>query len=239
MVPGRQTDDDFPARLQLDLDQLKLIHPELFRVPGLVSRAVAGVLRFTSQLGSGLVSEGWIERLLGTYDPDGQAEALETLAMRLWHFHVEPVIVLDADRGQLAAYSSSTDAVMLLAVEPRRGAEWLNQGIPLAKGQRFLAIFGFDHTENPSGDLVPGPFSICEFNEGWPVLVDWLVSDPEAFCRAKAGIPKHFWERCEDLGLQRLAAGHPPRDGRPWYARISNRQQFEGGLNHVPGGYWK
>lgn len=239
LAPVRQTDDAFPARLQLDLEKLKWIQPELFRSPGVVSRALAGVLRITSQLGSGLVSDGWIGRLFGTHDPDGQAEALETLAMRLWHFHVEPVIVLDADRGQMAAYSSSTDAVMLLAVDPRRGAEWLNQGKPLAKGQRFLAIFGFDRTEDPSGDLVPGPFSVCEFNEAWPVLVDWLVTDLEALSRAKADIPKHFWERCEDLGLKRLAAGYPSRDARPWYSRISIRQQLEGGLNHVPGGYWK
>jgi len=238
MVPGQQGDDDFPARMQLDIERLRQVQPDLFHVPGAISRGVAALLRFTSQFGSGLAPDGWIDRLLGTHDPDGQAEAMETLAMRLWHFHVEPVIVLDADRGQLAAYSSSTDAVMLLAVEPRRGAEWLNQGIPLANGQRFLAIFGFDRTENPSGDLVPGPFSICEFNEGWPVLVDWLVSDMQGLARAKAGIPKHFWERCEELGRQRLAAGYPPRDARPWYSRISIRQQREGGLNRVPGGYW-
>lgn len=239
MVPDRQTDDDFPARLQLDLEKVRLIQPELFNVPGVISRGFAGVLRIFSHLGSGLVPDGWIDRLFGTHDPDGQAEALETLAMRLWHFHVEPVIVLDAELGRLAAYSSSTDAVILLAVDPRRGAERLNQGKPLTKGQQFLAIFGFDRTEDPSGDLVPGPFSICDFNEGWPVLVDWLVSDQQALARAKASIPKHFWGRCEELGHQRLAAGYPPRDARPWYSRISIRQQREGGLNRVPGGYWQ
>jgi|LakMenEpi03Aug12_release.lakeMendotaPanAssembly.Ray.scaffolds.fasta_scaffold117954_2 hypothetical protein len=238
MVLGQQGDDDFPASMQLDIERLRQVQPDLFHVPGAISRSVAVLLRFTSQFGSGLAPDGWIDRLFGTHDPDCQAEAMETLAMRLWHFHVEPVIVLDADRGQLAAYSSSTDAVMLLALEPPRGAEWLNRGIPLANGQRFLAIFGFDRTENPSGDLVPGPFSICEFNEGWPVLVDLLVSDMQGLARAKAGIPKHFWERCEELGRQWLAAGYPPRDARPWYSRISIRQQREGGLNRVPGGYW-
>ena len=77
-----------------------------------------------------------------------------------------------------------------------------------------------------------------EFNEAWPVLVDWLVSDQEGLDRAKAGISKYFWERCKALGQQRLEAGYPPRDARPWYSRISTRNQREGGWNRVSGGYW-
>ena len=238
MVPARQTDFDFPARLKLDLEKVSRVQPELFHIPGTFGRWIASVLRFTCQMGSGMAPDGWIDRVFGTLDPGGQAEALETLAMRLWHFHVEPVLVLDSDRGLLAAYSSSTDAVMLLAVDPSRAAECLNHGKPLARGQRFLAIFGFDSTKNPSGDLVPRPLSVCEFNEAWPVLVDWLVSDQEGLDRAKAGISKYFWERCKALGQQRLEAGYPPRDARPWYSRISTRNQREGGWNRVSGGYW-
>jgi hypothetical protein len=181
MVPARQTDFDFPARLKLDLEKVSRVQPELFHIPGTFGRWIASVLRFTCQMGSGMAPDGWIDRVFGTLDPDGQAEALETLAMRLWHFHVEPVLVLDSDRGLLAAYSSSTDAVMLLAVDPSRAAECLNHGKPLARGQRFLAIFGFDSTKNPSGDLVPRPLSVCEFNEpgrSWwtglfPTRRDW------------------------------------------------------------------
>jgi hypothetical protein len=229
---------EVPARLRLDLETLGCVQPELFQVPGLFSRGLAGLLRITSNFSSGLAPKGWIGRLLGVYDPDGQAEAIETLAMRFWNFHVEPALVLSESPCKVAAYSSTTDGVMMLRLDEKSqtvldflgGEPWV--------GQRLMVIFGYDQTNNPSGDLACGPYAISTVNEAWPVLVDWLVSDKNALDQARKTIQPHFWDRCRLLGEKKLAQEAPCRDARPWYSRISTQAQKYGGEWTVRGRYW-
>ncbi len=213
-----------PGRFRLSLDRLRRLQPDLFDRPGPLRRFLIGLLSVTSSLGSRPGDTGWIARQLGPSDPDGQAEAIEAIAEKLWAFATNPAVVLSARPFVVAAYSADIDNVMLLRLPDEAAADGPG-GRPWAAGDRMISCNGYDRADDPSGDIPPGPRASGLWNDCWCVLADPLTDDRERLAARKGEIAEELWARCRELGAGRLARGDRCRDGRPWLSRVALRDQ--------------
>lgn len=208
-----------PGRLSFAPEKLRPLHPELFQPAGLVTRVLTPILATTSTMFGEGGQPGWLGRLLGVHDPDGQCEAIETIAEKLWSFNTGPALVLAADPCVVAAYSAEIDGVVLLRLPESLGYQ---------AGDRLITCNGYDQLDKPSGDIRPGPHSISTWNECWCVLADPLTDDAARLAELKADIPAEQWERCRELGEAKVKRGDDRRDGRPWLSRVAVRDQNVG-----------
>jgi hypothetical protein len=216
---ARPHDIDRPARLALALPKLAAVHPEFFRPASAFTKAARGVLSVTALFAQAEGNPGWLGRLVGEDDPDGQAEAVEAIARILWEMEPEPACVVSTDPPVVAVYLSGFDHVILLRVPEAFG---------LAAGDRLLACTGYGGGEVDQPDLRHGPGSYHVRNTAWPVLADPLTDDAGRLEELKAAVPPPLWDRVRRLGEDRLAAGDRPRDGRPWLSRIAAADQGNG-----------
>lgn len=213
-----------PGKFRLDLERLRALHPELFEPASLITKALTSLFRVTSWLGSQPGDFSWMNRWLGPWDPEGQAQAIEHLAERLWFFGIHPAVVVSEEPWIIAAYPVPLDNVILLEL-PKALRQQGPRGRPWLIGDRMISCTGFDWTETPSGDIPLGPKADWYSNECWCVLADLLTSDTRRLDEAKAELPEELWVKCRDLGSRRWAQGAPVRDGRPWLARVAVRDQ--------------
>ena len=223
---GRDEPDAEPpeATIRLSIEKLERLQPDLFQEAGLFTKIATAVLNVTSMFGSGTAAPGWIGRLVGHDDPDGQAEAIEDIACKLWYYSPEPAVVLSINPFVVGAYSTPMDGVMLL-----RLPDWLVEDGPPGRtwsvGDRMISCNGYIALEDPSDDMPMGPRANGEWNDCWCILADPISEDHARLEQVKAEIPDEYWQRCRTMGQERLHAGHPRRDGRPWYSRIMIRDQ--------------
>jgi hypothetical protein len=216
---ARPYDIDRPARLALALPKLAAVHPELFRPPSAFTKVARGVLSVTSVFAQTEGNPGWMGRLVGEDDPDGQAEAVEATARILWDMEPEPAVVVSTEPPVVAVYLVGFDHVVLLRVP---------ESYDLAAGDRLISCNGYDSGGVDQPDLRHGPGSYHVRNEAWPVLADPLTEDAGRLKELQAAVPPPLWDRVRRLGEERLAAGDRPRDGRPWLSRIAAADQGKG-----------
>jgi hypothetical protein len=234
-----------PARCRLSLERLDRLHPELTRPAGLITRFLTVFLTITSHFGSGDGAPGWIGRLVGEYDPDGQAEAVETLAQMLHEFDAEPAVVLSAEPLLVAAWAEAFDAPILLRLPSGVLDRARPDGSPTRAepGARLIVVHGYGFDPEPNDDIVPGPHPTGHSNNAWPVLVDPLTDDSARLDELKSEISEERWQRCRAAGAALVRAGQPSadqpgpaqaaarspkeliRDGRPWCSRVRVSQQ--------------
>jgi hypothetical protein len=213
-----------PGRFRLSLDRIRELQPDLFDRPGLLQKFLIRLFSVTSQLGSQPGDTGWIARWFGPWDPDGQVEAIEAIAHKLWSFATNPAVVLSVRPFVVAAYSLDIDNVMLLRLPDQAVDDGPNQR-QWTVGDRMITCNGYDRAEDPSGDLPLGSRQTGLWNDCWCVLADPLTDDQERLDARKAEIPEEQWARCRELGESRLANGDRCRDGRPWLSRVAIRDQ--------------
>ncbi len=224
-----------PGHFRLSLDKLKHLHPELFRPASLLTKVLTSLFTVTSQLGSQPDDPSWRARWLGPWDPEGQAEAIEAIAQKLWAFEPEPAVVLSEDPFVVGAYSAEIDGTILLHF-PQQCQKQGPKGRAWLIGDRMISCNGYDGMEDPSGDIALGPRSGGGWNECWPVVADLLTDDLDLLEARKRLIPGELWSRCKEQGSLRLARGDRARDGRPWHSRVAIRDQKKKEWR-APGGY--
>lgn len=208
------------AELRLSLPKLAALQPDLFARAGFFTKAATAVLNVTSMFAHHQRNEGWIGRTVGVDDPDGQAEAIEDLARKLWFFPAEPAMVLSTTPLIVGAYSTFIDGVMLLRMPDGKPS-----GVSWSVGDRMISCNGCHFTEDPSGDVERGPKAESVWNEMWCIVADLICEDASRLQGLKSGIDEVHWERCRSLGTARLDGDAPIRDGRPWYSRVAVRDQ--------------
>ena len=208
-----------PGLLSLSRKKLEAIHPELFCRASGFTKIARGILSVTSLFAAGTGNPGWMGRLVGENDPDGQDEAVEAIAERLWAFSTDPAVVISVDPPVVAAYCSGFDHVAILRVP---------KSYDLAAGDRLLCCTSYGSEPIGQSDILHGPASSGAWNAVWPVLADPITDDAERLAAIKAAVPGELWQRVRQLGLQRLADGERCRDGRPWLSRVSASDQGKG-----------
>jgi hypothetical protein len=213
-----------PGRFTLSLDRLGRVQPDLVMPAGLFTRSETAFLKVTSLFGSQPDDTGWIARWFGPHDPDGQTEAIEAIAERLWKGASNPAVVVSAEPFVVAADSEVLDNVTLLRLPARLAADGPG-GRTWEVGDRMVTCNGYGWTDDPTGDTPPGPRADGTWNDVWCVLADLLTDDRDRLAARKAEIPEEHWKRCRDRGAARLAGGDRCRDGRPWLSRVAVRDQ--------------
>jgi hypothetical protein len=213
----------FPE-LTLSLPKLAVLQPDLFVKAGFFTKAATAVLNVTTMFAHSQGNEGWIGRTVGVDDPDGQAEAIEDIAQKLWYFPAEPAMVLSTTPFIVGAYSTFIDGVTLLRM-PDASLDAKPSGGAWSVGDRMISCNGYHFTEDRSGDVERGPKADSVCNEMWCIVADLICEDSARLQELKAVIDDGTWERCRSLGTARLDGGAPIRDGRPWYSRVAVRDQ--------------
>ena len=220
--PGASSGASHPGRYTLSLDKLRAVQPDLFRRANWFTKAASAVLHVTMPLGSaGKTNSARIGRWVGADDPDGQCQAIESLAAMLWDYDTNPAVVVSIAPFVVAAYAWDIDGVTLLRLPNKLAAG-------RAAGDRMISCNSYWHSDDPSGDTPPGPKASGVWNDCTCVLADLLTDDADRLAARKADIAEAAWERCRALGAARLAAGHRFRDGRPWLSRVAVRDQGRG-----------
>ena len=212
------------AKIRMSVEKLQGIHPDLFQQAGFLAKVATTVLSVTSMFRTGTTNQGWIGRLIGHDDPDGQAEAIEEVARMLWYRDAEPAVVLSTAPFIVGAYSSPMDGVMLLRL-PQYMEDQGPPGRTWSVGDRMISCNGYNRFKEPPDDVPIGPRAVGGWNDCWCVLADPISDDHARLDQLKAQIGVELWDRCRSLGRARLDAGHPCRDGRPWYSRVLLRDQ--------------
>ena len=208
-----------PGLLRPSRKKLEAIHPELFCRTSGFTKIARGILSVTSLFAEASGNPGWVGRLVGENDPDGQEEAVEAIAERLWAFPTDPAVVIATDPPVIAAFCSGFDHVAILRVP---------KAYDLAIGDRLLSCNSYGNDPIGQTDILHGPGSDRAWNAVWPVLADPITEDAERLAAIKADVPGELWQRVRQLGLQRLADGERCRDGRPWLSRVSASDQGRG-----------
>ncbi|HVK12209.1 MAG TPA: hypothetical protein VM597_25885 [Gemmataceae bacterium] len=218
--PAATPDDiERPGRITLALPKLAAVHPELSTPASAFTKVARAVLSVTSVFAQTDGNPGWLGRLVGEDDPDGQAEAIEAVARTLWDMLAEPAVLVSTDPPVAAAYLAGFDHVVLLRVPEADGQ---------AVGDRLISCNAYGTAAADQPDLRHGPRSYRVRNTVWPVLADPLTDDADRLRRLKAEVAPADWGRVRRLGEERLAAGDRPRDGRPWLSRIAAADQGKG-----------
>lgn len=205
-----------PGRLRLSLPKLQAVHPELFQPPGLFTKVAHGILSITSAFAESDGKPGWVGRLVGENDPDGQAEAVEAVARVLWTASAEPAVVVSVDPPVVAVHCVGFDQVVLLRAPDSFG---------LAEGDRLIACNWYEQSEADQPDIIHGSGSFHARNFVWPALADPITDDDARLTALKAEVPAALWKKIAELGAERLANGDRPRDGRPWLSRVPAADQ--------------
>lgn len=213
-----------PGKLRLSLEKLKAVQPELFLKASAFTKVARAILTVTSQFAHSKGSPGWIGRLVGEDNPDGQAEAIETIAERLWAFPADPAVVISTSPFIVSVYLEEFDHVLLHRIPDAMTASGPNNS-NFAIGDRLISCNGYSKMDLPSGECLFGPKQTFQFNEAWCVVADFLTDDFDRLQELKAQKSEELWRRVSDLGNERLANHDPCRDGRPWCSRVWAKNQ--------------
>lgn len=143
------------------------------------------------------------------HDCLGTSSPRDLIAEQLWLGSLHPAVVVSADPGRIAAYSSDLDCVAVLGYPAALLAE-----CGLREGSRLLTVNYYSQGK-PDADLAFGPGKCTDWTGMKPLIADFLTADENRLATQKAEIPDALWERTWTLGRERLR-DHPGvhRSGR-------------------------
>lgn len=121
------------------------------------------------------------------------------------------VVVQTEPKLIVSAYTDEIDDVALLEFSPTVLARH-----PANVGDRLLTVNTYRRGAG-CVDLKPGPNATGQYGNFYPIVAEFLASDPASTDAAKAAIDEPEWERAQRLGTEKLNAGkRKPRRGNPF-----------------------
>jgi hypothetical protein len=120
-------------------------------------------------------------------------------------------IVVSTGPLLVAAYTDELDCVAMLRFEP-------GSSIPeLSIGSRLLTVNTYRAGTQVVEDLFPGPLNHGIYENFYPIISDFIATNPEVVEQRKSEIHESEWERTFSMGIEYLDT-HPElaRNGSPW-----------------------
>lgn len=114
----------------------------------------------------------------------------------------------------VAAYSDELDAVALLQFTNREREEYeLEVGTMLVSANKYF----LEVARTEADDITMGPANHNRWKNFQPVILNFIVSDPQRLEEICAGIPQYQWQRCLELGTEKFQQfPHQIRNGSPF-----------------------
>jgi hypothetical protein len=135
--------------------------------------------------------------------------------------------VVNLDPLIVAAYSDELDAVALLQFSNREREEYgLEVGSMLVSANKYFR----EVARTDADDITMGPANHGRWRNFQPVILNFIASDPQRLEAICAGIPHSQWQRCLDLGIEKLQRfPHQIRKGSPF---LSTKPQVSKDSKH-------
>jgi len=126
----------------------------------------------------------------------------------------------------VAAYSDELDAVALLQFSNRERGEYeLEVGTMLVTANKYFP----EVARTDADDVTMGPANHGRWKNFQPVILNFIVSDPQRLEAICAEIPQSQWQRCLELGTEKLQqCPQHIRNGSPFLstkARVSKHSK--------------
>ena len=178
-----------PLSIQLSDKKLKVFHPELYGLRGLLPR-----FKFCGKMLGGRQTRA----MLAEHVALGDSRA--ALVMR-----VEPNLLV-------AAYTDEMDSAAVLSFSASLAAQY-----QLKPGSRLLTTNTYGRGGKLQRDLWEGPASYRRYTSYFPIIAEFVSDDLAAIEGRKRAIPEAEWLRIRQIAKEQLAKGDAMlvRDGRP------------------------